>query len=360
MKYDLIIIGGGITGLCTALWATQKNLNVLVLDKSKAGRGASWAAAGMLAPNIEAEHDEADLLNLSQEAIHHFDLLQNLVGDFEMNKNGSLEIALVNDDVKILKREFDYRRNNNIQVEWIVGSKIHELEPLLNNSIPAAIFSPMDWQIDHRILIEKIKNKIIQNGSNIIENQYCIEIFEENNEIRINTETDTFFAKKAIITTGFIPNQKLKQPFEIIPVKGQMLAFEPDSTNLMTRVIRIRNKFLGFGYIVPKKDRIIVGSTSEEMGEDSNLTAGGILSILRKAYHAIPAIQDWNLIDQWVGHRPATPSRHPVLHCSSSNLFYYNGLFRNGIYFSPFLSKSVINFIYENELDWRLKPFLVK
>ena len=56
------IIGGGVAGLSLAWRLAQHNLRVVVFDKGKIGRGASWAAAGMLAAVIEAEPGEDALI----------------------------------------------------------------------------------------------------------------------------------------------------------------------------------------------------------------------------------------------------------------------------------------------------------
>ncbi|MFN7762700.1 MAG: FAD-dependent oxidoreductase, partial [Pseudanabaena sp.] len=57
---DVLIIGGGIIGLATAIALSQKGAKVTVVERDLCGRGATWAAAGMLAP--EAERLEGNLL----------------------------------------------------------------------------------------------------------------------------------------------------------------------------------------------------------------------------------------------------------------------------------------------------------
>ena len=52
-RADLLVIGGGIAGLSTALAAAERQLRVLIVDDARPG-AASAAAAGMLAPSLEA------------------------------------------------------------------------------------------------------------------------------------------------------------------------------------------------------------------------------------------------------------------------------------------------------------------
>src|SRR3954471_24189639 len=49
---DLLVLGGGIAGLTTALAAAERGLSAIIIDSPKTG-SASRAAAGMLAPSVE-------------------------------------------------------------------------------------------------------------------------------------------------------------------------------------------------------------------------------------------------------------------------------------------------------------------
>jgi len=51
---SIAIIGAGIVGLSCAVELADRGLRVAVFDKTWPPRGASWAAAGMLAPAFEA------------------------------------------------------------------------------------------------------------------------------------------------------------------------------------------------------------------------------------------------------------------------------------------------------------------
>ena len=49
-NYDVIIIGGGIIGNCTAAHLANENLKVAVVNSTNLGMPASVAAAGLLTP----------------------------------------------------------------------------------------------------------------------------------------------------------------------------------------------------------------------------------------------------------------------------------------------------------------------
>src|SRR5262245_50202126 len=55
---DVIVVGGGIIGLSIARELAGRGRSVVVLDRGVPQDAASWAAAGMLAPQSEAEHPD--------------------------------------------------------------------------------------------------------------------------------------------------------------------------------------------------------------------------------------------------------------------------------------------------------------
>jgi glycine oxidase len=61
---DVVVAGGGVIGLSIAWQSAARGLSVLVADPHP-GRGASWAAAGMLAPVTEVHYGEERLLQLN-------------------------------------------------------------------------------------------------------------------------------------------------------------------------------------------------------------------------------------------------------------------------------------------------------
>ena len=64
----IVIIGGGICGLGIGWRLAQAGRDVTIIDRGEAAMAATWAAAGMLAPQAEAEHAEEALLPLAMES----------------------------------------------------------------------------------------------------------------------------------------------------------------------------------------------------------------------------------------------------------------------------------------------------
>src|SRR5215218_5199538 len=67
IRADVAVIGGGVIGHSIAWEARRSGRSVVLIDDAP-GAGASWAAAGMLAPVSELHYQEEELLELMLQA----------------------------------------------------------------------------------------------------------------------------------------------------------------------------------------------------------------------------------------------------------------------------------------------------
>src|SRR5580704_15536761 len=56
---DVLVVGGGVIGGALAWTLAQRGLSVTIVEGGRVGRGASWAAAGLLAPDLTSEDPPA-------------------------------------------------------------------------------------------------------------------------------------------------------------------------------------------------------------------------------------------------------------------------------------------------------------
>src|ERR671939_54899 len=105
MRPRVTIIGAGVIGLSIGWRLAAAGCAVDIFDRGAGGRGASWAAAGMLAAGIEAEPGEEALLalnRLSQELWPGFARdVERASGGLEvgLRQEGTLIVALTRDDL---------------------------------------------------------------------------------------------------------------------------------------------------------------------------------------------------------------------------------------------------------------------
>jgi glycine oxidase len=104
---DVAVIGAGVIGLSVAWRAARDGLKVAICDPEPA-RGASWAAAGMLAPTTEGRWGEGTLQALSQASAAAWPgyaaaLEEDSGLPVGLRRDGTLSVALDADDYRALE-----------------------------------------------------------------------------------------------------------------------------------------------------------------------------------------------------------------------------------------------------------------
>ena len=96
------------------------------------------------------------------------------------------------------------------------------------------------------------------------------------------------------------------------------------------------------------------------MGFDTELTAGGIMDLLRLAWDVLPGIYDLPLVESWAGLRPASRDDAPILGpTKTKGLVLATGHHRNGILLAPLTAKAICNYVRHGEVGDSIKPFLL-
>ena len=362
---SIAIVGAGVCGLGIGWRLAQAGRAVTVIDRGAAGRGASWAAAGMLAPQVEAEPGEEALLPLMLESQAMWagfaaELEAASVQRLGYSAEGTLVVALDRDDAEKLRFRYDYLTGLGRELEWLTGAEARRLEPHLARGVTAAIASPLDHQVDNRRLVEALKAAFVRAGGALVEHAPVEEIVIAQGRARgVRASGRLFAADRVVIAAGAWSRNLPGLPEEarppVRPVKGQMVAIQMDkAAPLARRVIWAPD-----AYLVPREDgRLLVGATVEEMGFDLGLTAGGVFELLRGAWETMPGVYDLPLVETWAGLRPASRDDAPILgETSIEGLILATGHHRNGILLAPVTADAVSRLILDGRAPDSIRPF---
>jgi glycine oxidase len=142
------------------------------------------------------------------------------------------------------------------------------------------------------------------------------------------------------------------------PVKGQMLAVQQPQPPVLGHCVWAMDA-RQFVYLAPKSDgRVLVGATVEEAGFDTQITAGGLLDLLRLAWETLPAIYDLPVVETWAGLRPGSRDNAPILGKTPiAGLYMATGHYRNGILLAPVTAEDVAQVILTGETPEAIRPF---
>jgi len=373
----ILIIGGGVIGLGIGWQLAKAGASVSIYERTEAGRAASWAAAGMLAPLAEAHTEEPELLKLGCQSLALYpQWVRELEADTGMSigyrVEGTLIVGLEPDDTHQLRHLHTSQQDLGLDVEWLTGRAAREIEPALSPRVTAAIRCESDHQVDNRLMVKALQRAYQRYGGALHENN-AVETIEIENGIATGIKTqdgEKHNGDVIVLSAGCESAQIQGLPDDVRPpvrpVKGQMLALQMEAGITVKNVIRtVRARYPTSVYLVPRTDgRLIVGATSEEMGFDTRLTAGGVFELLRGAWEAVPGIYELPLLETWTGLRPGSRDNAPILGKTPvENLIYATGHYRNGILLTPITAYEISKLILTGEtsetiIGFRLDRFL--
>ena len=366
----IIIIGGGVIGLGIGWQLAKAGASVTIYERGQAGRGASWAAGGMLGPIAEAHSDELNLLKLSNQSLARYpEWVDELESETEMSigyrAEGTLIVAIQPDDIYQLEHAYALQQNLGLNVEWLSGREARAIEGGLSPYVTAAIRCETDHQVDNRLMAQALQHAYQGRGGVLHQNSAIESIVIENETVTgVRTQDGFQGADVCILAAGCWSGQISGVPDTLIPpvrpVKGQMLALQMREGITIKNVIRtVKARYPIPVYLVPRTDgRLVVGATTEELGFDTDLTVGGIYELLRGACEAVPGVYELPLIETWTGLRPGSRDNAPILGKTPiENLIYATGHYRNGILLTPITAYEISKLILTGETSETIAPF---
>ncbi|MEP7217449.1 MAG: glycine oxidase ThiO [Bacteroidota bacterium] len=355
---DFCIVGGGIAGLTLARSLSASGRTVAVVEREAIGRGAGYAAAGMLAPLVEARVEEREVVGFGYQALLNYpEFVADLEAESGMTvgyrREGTLIVGVDRDDTEAIRHQFREHQELGLPVEWLSGYECRNIEPCLAPGIPGGIFSPRDHQIDNRLLLAALARSLRRRKH--------VTILEGVGEGAI-TETAAgagYVAGDLVVEAGHLvlatgAHGELLGSIglggAIRPVKGQIIRLDQSAMPLLDHVVRSPEM-----YLVPKHDgTVVLGASSEDRGFDPSITAGEILELLRAAWECVPGIYELPIVETRVGFRPATIDHAPMLGGSGvGNISLATGYYRHGILFSPHAAAILAAYLLRgDESEW--------
>ena len=335
-KLDVVVVGGGISGLATALELARRGRSVRVVSRDLA-KSATLAAGGMLAPQAE-RLEEGPLLDLCVQAREAWpswlDTLNtpkptlNAVGGFvspSLTPGSSIE---------------SWRPPSRAgPAEWLDGNALRAMEPSLGNDVRGGWWYPLETWVDpvqtHACLLRTCESAGVEicvdqdvAGLDLARDGSCSALRLKDGSL---LEAADYCVAAGAWLRGLLP-------IPVAPQKGQMLSLSPppsgDRTGAPARVVYGEDC-----YIIPRDDNIVVGATVEN-SSTLHCDVEGVHALLGRAIKLCPGLGQWQLDDAWAGLRPTTTDGAPVLGRTRwSNLWVCGGYWRNGILLAPTAAK---------------------
>lgn len=363
---DVAVIGAGIVGLGIAWTAAQSGRTVAVIDPAPAS-GATYAAAGMLAPVSELHYQEEGLLELTLASAALYPAFVKPLETAEASTGYRLTRTItVGADAADRQALTDLREvqlQHGLLVEPLTIREARSMEPLLGPQLSSAFNVEQDHQADPRLLASRLESAIAVTASqekwthNYSIRQNAVGLLHEDQSDTTSRVTGVYLADgssvnagEVIVANGLAASELNGLPagltLPLRPVYGDILRLRvPERLQpLLTATIRGLVRGLPV-YLVPRSDgTLVIGATSREDGSAA-VSAGGVHQLLRDAQVLVPAVAELELIETTARARPGTPDNAPLLGRVSrapgggggdiAGLIIATGFFRHGVLLTP-------------------------
>lgn len=339
---SVVVAGGGVIGLTVAWRAALAGLRVSVVDDAP-GAGASYAAAGMLAPVAEAAYGEEHHLATTRAALERY---PSFVSELELasglrvglRTGGTLVVGFDDDDMRALADLSAYHDGLGLDSRLLTPRECRRREPALTPRLRGGLHLAGDHSIDARALHAALLIASRDSGVELIRARVVELVTEADRAVGLRLESDAVHRAEAVVVAlgadsagvpgipaGLVP---------VRPVKGQILRLRGEVLISGTVRALVRGRPV---YLVPyAEDRIIVGATMEERGFDPRVTVGAVRDLLHDATEVVPGLTELELVETLARWRPGTPDNAPLIGPSGiPGLILATGHHRNGVLLAP-------------------------
>ncbi len=359
----MLVVGGGVIGLSCAWRLAVAGHQVTVVAPTPGEDGASWVAAGMLAPVTEVQFGEAALTERLLEGAQGWKdysaALEEASGhEVGYDQSGTLTVALDTSDRAALDQLLAYQHMLGCTAHRRTASECRRLVPALSPTVCGGIEVPGDHHVDNRALLRALVAACTAAG--VVFVAETVRAVSGGPSV-VLSDGSRLDAGNVLLAAGVgTPHigglEEAALP-EIRPVKGHILRLGPADDGdgdgagaavgagppLLHRTVRalVHGRSI---YLVPRPDRtLVVGATMEERGTDITVRAGAVHELLSDARAVVPGIDELELLEAQAGLRPATPDNTPVVGWTAlPGVAVASGHFRNGILLAPATAVAIV------------------
>jgi len=400
---SVVVIGGGLIGLCCAYFLRARGLDVTVLESGSIGGGSSRGNLGevvptqvvpLSTPGILGEsarsifrpdsalymHPQvspelirfmlrfmrgtrpqnfqqavADLQNFSRDTLELFKEMQRDGLQLDANTDGFLFVF------KTLAAAQTSLANQTAitgtQAEVLSGDEVRALEPNLSDNVAAGYLLKDNWSINPGAFVDGLAEKLRNESVTIIESVATTKIENDARSVKVQTTEGTFTADTCVIAAG-IYTRDLCRPLgvDLDIVAGKGYSFSVDLPRPLTRTLQFADVHV---VATPMGGEVRVAGTMELDRHREQFNPGRIKSIVAAADPYLNGV-DWNARrNEWVGARPMTGDGMPIIGPLPGHprVIVASGHNMHGVTLAPVTGRMVAEIVANDAVALQSNPF---
>ena len=364
----IAVIGAGIIGLSAAYeLAVRRGARVTIYDVRPPGRGASWAAAGMLAPAFEAAaepgvHPRLFELCLASAALWPAfagELAERSGVDVGFDRTPSLAAALDEGEAERLRRIAAVLSAAGVAHTAVAAADMLSMEPALNPGILGGLELASDFRVHNRQTVTALL-AALRASPKVTFVEGAAPLKSAGGKLTLEGHDAVLVA--AGWETAIIKVEEHGALFSLVNWDtalddidchgGQMLSVVAGA-GAPKRVVRA-----GHVYLVPRGGQVVIGATVEPDRVIDAPEAEVIEELRLEGVRLCPGLADTAVAESWAGVRPGTPDQAPFIgETITPGLFVAAGHYRNGILLAPITARLVADLILDGKRSDLIEAF---
>jgi glycine oxidase len=343
-----LVVGGGIIGAVSAFRLAREGWRVTMFDASP-GSGATWAAAGMLAPSAEATPGERRNYELQRNAVSAWrDVAQELrevTGEtLDIVEHGTLLVGYDASDRRLVD-QFEYvAQEFGVTYERVTRESHPSYFDGLTPRIRDGVFLTGDAWLDPdqamRLLTDAGRALGVELVRQRVEAAMSFDDHVDVTTAEGSTQGDVglFATGASALPKGFAENVD----HSVRPVRGMTVrvsGFDRSTQPVVRAFVRGRSF-----YVVSRPGGYcVLGASSDEQSE-LVVEVGELQRLLRDALDVVPSLETASVVETRQGLRPATSDLSPFLEVVDERWAWASGHYRHGVTLAPLSALEVARF----------------
>jgi glycine oxidase len=330
---DILVVGGGIVGVATAVACHEAGLgSVLLIEAGRLGSGATGGAAGLLTPEPHEWSDPEPFVELARASLDRWSLLdQSVPGGV-----GLVEL----DWIGLAPDPGGFAPHLQPAVEWLEPGEVANLVPGLARPMAGAL-------IRHQARVNPLRSlaRLAAGLPAVATGIAAISATVRGGKVvSVGTTSGDIHPGAVIFATGLPPLlDGLPLDLPATQVKGHLLVTEPTPLRLPGTVAPVATQL--------EDGRLLVGGTFDADDETPKVRPDVIESILAALYATLPAVRGLKAAYQWCCFRPRHPDGRPVIDRvpGLDNAWLTSGHYRTGILMAPITAQVISHWIASDQ-----------
>jgi len=377
-NYDVIIIGGGIIGVCTAYYLSKLGIKIALFEKNDLASGSSSHCDSSIL--VSGKKPGFDTLVAYHSHRLYEEILDDITNKFEYIQKGSMYVCQNLEELMIAKDYVEKQAKNGFNMRMLNKREIHEEEPFLAKDIIGGFLElDYDASINPMKFIYALSTEASKKKTFFF--TYCpvykIKFIRKNSEYIVYTNTGNYSTKIIVNCAGVWARDIGKMigiDIPVYPKKGQILVTE--------KTIEVcKRKITEFNYISKKyannsNDKIddhnvsfvifptmdfnyLIGSSRQLEGYCEEVDINIMQLIAQRAIKFIPVLKNINIIRIYTGLRPYVQDNNPIISQVDefSGFYIAAGHEGSGIGNGPITGKLISQFIKKERPLIPIKQF---